>query len=99
MTGTHKLNQNNIKFHNLGLIVIDEEHSFGVQQKECVKALCTEVDISTLTATPIPRTLNMAQADVRDLSIISTPLAKRLAIKTCLYEYNKKIKNKKSNNA
>lgn len=89
--GTHKLIQNNIKFHDLGLIVIDEEHCFGVQQKERLKALRAEVDILTLTATPIPRTLNMALSGVRDLSIIGTPPAKRLSIKTFLYEYNKNI--------
>ncbi|HBZ92954.1 MAG TPA: transcription-repair coupling factor, partial [Pseudomonas sp.] len=68
--GTHKLLQDDVKFHNLGLVIIDEEHRFGVRQKEQLKALRSEVDILTLTATPIPRTLNMAVAGMRDLSII-----------------------------
>lgn len=80
--GTHKLIQKNVKFADLGLLIIDEEHRFGVQQKEKIKALRAEVDILTLTATPIPRTLNMALNGMRDLSIIATPPAKRLAIKT-----------------
>ena len=80
--GTHKLLQKDIKFADLGLLIIDEEHRFGVQQKEKIKALRAEVDILTLTATPIPRTLNMALNGMRDLSIIATPPAKRLAIKT-----------------
>lgn len=80
--GTHKLIQKDVKFDDLGLLIIDEEHRFGVQQKEKIKALRAEVDILTLTATPIPRTLNMALNGMRDLSIIATPPAKRLAIKT-----------------
>lgn len=80
--GTHKLIQKDVKFADLGLLIIDEEHRFGVQQKEKIKALRAEVDILTLTATPIPRTLNMALNGMRDLSIIATPPAKRLAIKT-----------------
>jgi transcription-repair coupling factor (superfamily II helicase) len=91
LIGTHKLLQPSIVFKDLGLIIIDEEHRFGVQQKEKMKALRAEVDILTLTATPIPRTLNMALSDVRDLSIIQTPPARRLAIKTFLYEYEKNI--------
>ena len=86
--GTHKLVQEGIRFHNLGLVVIDEEHRFGVRQKERLKALRSEVDILSMTATPIPRTLNMAMAQIRDLSIISTPPAKRLAIKTLVREFN-----------
>ena len=82
LVGTHKLIQGDIKFPNLGLLVIDEEHRFGVQQKERLKSLRAEVDILTLTATPIPRTLNMAMGGVRDLSIIATPPAKRLSVKT-----------------
>lgn len=85
--GTHKLIQSDVKFYNLGLLIIDEEHRFGVRQKERLKALRAEVDILTLTATPIPRTLNMALSDVRDLSIIGTPPAKRLAVKTFVHEY------------
>ena len=82
VVGTHKLIQKDVKFHDLGLLIIDEEHRFGVQQKERLKALRADVDILTLTATPIPRTLNMALSGMRDLSIIATPPAKRLAIKT-----------------
>jgi len=82
LIGTHKLLQSSVKFNNLGLLVIDEEHRFGVRQKERLKALRSEVDILTLTATPIPRTLNMAISGMRDLSIITTPPARRLAIRT-----------------
>jgi transcription-repair coupling factor (superfamily II helicase) len=89
--GTHKLLQSEIKFKNLGLLVIDEEHRFGVRQKERIKALRTEIDILTLTATPIPRTLNMAFAGIRDLSLIATPPQRRLAIKTFITEYNQPI--------
>ncbi|NVJ59258.1 MAG: transcription-repair coupling factor [Gammaproteobacteria bacterium] len=89
--GTHKLIQGNIKFDNLGLVIIDEEHRFGVRQKEKLKALRAEVDILTLTATPIPRTLNMSLSGMRDLSIIATPPARRLAIKTFVREYNKPL--------
>jgi transcription-repair coupling factor (superfamily II helicase) len=80
--GTHKLLQGDIHFKNLGLVIIDEEHRFGVQQKERLKALRAEVDLLTLTATPIPRTLNMAMGHLRDLSIIATPPARRLSVKT-----------------
>ncbi len=80
--GTHKLLQKDIKFKNLGLLIIDEEHRFGVQQKERLKALRAQVDILTMTATPIPRTLNMAMNGIRDLSIIATPPARRLSVKT-----------------
>ncbi|MGD8812662.1 MAG: transcription-repair coupling factor, partial [Thioalkalispiraceae bacterium] len=86
--GTHKLLQKDVKYRNLGLVIIDEEHRFGVRQKETFKALRSEVDILTLTATPIPRTLNMAMSGMRDLSIIATPPAKRLAIKTFVSEWN-----------
>ncbi|MDB4837737.1 transcription-repair coupling factor [Marinomonas sp.] len=82
VVGTHKLIQSDIKFANLGLVIIDEEHRFGVKQKEQFKALRSEVDILTLTATPIPRTLNMSLSGIRDLSIIATPPAKRLSVKT-----------------
>ncbi|MBE9540149.1 MAG: transcription-repair coupling factor [Proteobacteria bacterium] len=88
LVGTHKLLQSNFKFHDLGLLVIDEEHRFGVKQKEAIKAMRTEVDILTLTATPIPRTLNMALGGMRDLSIIATPPAKRLSIKTFVREHD-----------
>ncbi len=86
--GTHKLIQDSIKFKNLGLVIIDEEHRFGVRQKEQFKKLRSEVDILTLTATPIPRTLNMAMSGLRDLSIIATPPAKRMAVKTFVSEWN-----------
>ncbi|MBQ8706713.1 MAG: transcription-repair coupling factor [Succinivibrionaceae bacterium] len=84
--GTHKLLSKKIKYKDLGLLIVDEEHRFGVQQKEVIKSLRTEVDILTLTATPIPRTLNMAFSGLRDLSLITTPPARRLAIKTFLHQ-------------
>src|ERR1019366_1782772 len=80
--GTHKLLSNDVKFSRLGLVIIDEEHRFGVRQKEVLKALRAEVDVLTLTATPIPRTLGMALEGLRDFSIIATAPQKRLAIKT-----------------
>jgi transcription-repair coupling factor (superfamily II helicase) len=80
--GTHKLLSNDVKFSRLGLVIIDEEHRFGVRQKETLKALRAEVDVLTLTATPIPRTLGMALEGLRDFSIIATAPQKRLAIKT-----------------
>ncbi len=80
--GTHKLLSNDVKFSRLGLVIIDEEHRFGVRQKEALKALRAEVDVLTLTATPIPRTLGMALEGLRDFSIIATAPQKRLAIKT-----------------
>lgn len=86
--GTHKLLQDDVKFSNLGLVIIDEEHRFGVRQKEQLKTLRSEVDILTLTATPIPRTLNMAVAGMRDLSIIATPPARRLSVRTFVMEQN-----------
>ena len=89
LIGTHKLLQDDVKFTNLGLVIIDEEHRFGVRQKEQLKALRSEVDILTLTATPIPRTLNMAVAGMRDLSIIATPPARRLSVRTFVMEANK----------
>ncbi|MCY9801915.1 transcription-repair coupling factor [Vibrio scophthalmi] len=82
VVGTHKLLSNDIVFKDLGLLIVDEEHRFGVRQKEKMKAMRADVDILTLTATPIPRTLNMAMSGMRDLSIIATPPARRLAIKT-----------------
>lgn len=80
--GTHKLIQNNIKFKNLGLLIIDEEHRFGVKQKEHIKKFRSEVDVLCMTATPIPRTLNLSMAGIRDISLIASPPAKRLSIKT-----------------
>ncbi len=89
--GTHRLIQNDIKFKNLGLIIIDEEHRFGVRQKELLKAIRAEVDVLTLTATPIPRTLSMAMEGLREFSIISTPPQKRLSIKTFVNNYSEGI--------
>ena len=86
VVGTHKLFSKKIEFKNLGLLVVDEEHRFGVKQKEHIKAIKKDIDILTMTATPIPRTLNMAMANIRDISIIATPPAKRLAIKTFHHE-------------
>ncbi|MFT2090976.1 transcription-repair coupling factor [Paraglaciecola sp. 2405UD69-4] len=91
VVGTHTLLQEKLKFNDLGLVIIDEEHRFGVRQKEKFKALRADVDILTLTATPIPRTLNMALSGMRDLSIIATPPAKRLPIKTFVQQRSKDL--------
>ncbi|SFM92255.1 transcription-repair coupling factor [Izhakiella capsodis] len=88
LIGTHKLLQSDIKWRDLGLLIVDEEHRFGVRHKERIKAMRADVDILTLTATPIPRTLNMAMSGIRDLSIIATPPARRLAVKTFVREYD-----------
>jgi transcription-repair coupling factor (superfamily II helicase) len=85
--GTHKMLQHTVRFKNLGLVIIDEEHRFGVRDKERLKALRTEVDVLTLTATPIPRTMNMALGGLRDLSMITTPPTERLAVKTFVTEW------------
>ena len=82
IVGTHRLLQPDVKFKDLGLVIVDEEQRFGVRQKEALKALRANVHLLTLTATPIPRTLNMAMAGLRDLSIIATPPANRLAVQT-----------------
>ena len=82
IVGTHKLLQSDVKFKNLGLVIVDEEQRFGVRQKEQLKKLRAEVDLLTMTATPIPRTLNMAMAGLRDLSLIATPPAHRSAVRT-----------------
>ena len=89
--GTHKLLNENIRFKDLGLLVIDEEHRFGVRQKERMKSFRSQVNILTLTATPIPRTLNMAMSSIRDLSIIATPPAKRLSINTFVHNHENRI--------
>jgi transcription-repair coupling factor (superfamily II helicase) len=89
--GTHKLLQSSVKFKSLGLLIIDEEHRFGVTQKERIRSMRAEIDLLALTATPIPRTLNMALASIRDLSIIATPPARRLSVKTFVREYNKSL--------
>lgn len=86
--GTHKLLQDDVRFMQLGLLIVDEEHRFGVRHKERIKALQADVDSLSMTATPIPRTLNMALSGMQDISIIATPPARRLAIKTFLVEQN-----------
>jgi transcription-repair coupling factor (superfamily II helicase) len=88
VVGTHRLLQGNVRFKQLGLVILDEEHRFGVKDKERLKALRAEVDVLTLTATPIPRTLNMAMGGLRDLSLITTPPAARLAIKTFVTQWD-----------
>ncbi len=88
IVGTHRLLQPGVRFKDLGLLIIDEEHRFGVRDKERLRALRAEVDVLTLTATPIPRTLNMALGGLRDLSLISTPPAGRLSIKTFVSEWS-----------
>jgi transcription-repair coupling factor (superfamily II helicase) len=85
--GTHKLLHGDVRFKRLGLVIVDEEHRFGVKDKERLKRLRAEVDMLTLTATPIPRTLNMTLGGLRDLSIIATPPADRLAVKTFVGEW------------
>ncbi len=89
--GTHMLLSRDVKFADLGLAIIDEEHRFGVRQKESLKALRAEIDVLTLTATPIPRTLSMSMSGVRELSIIATPPAKRLAIKTFIHSRQRSV--------
>jgi transcription-repair coupling factor (superfamily II helicase) len=88
VVATHRLLQGDVKFKDLGLIIVDEEHRFGVRDKERLKALRADVDVLTLTATPIPRTLNMAMGGLRDLSLITTPPAERLAVQTFVIEWN-----------
>ncbi len=89
--GTHRLLQEDVRFHKLGLVIVDEEHRFGVRHKERLKNLRAEVDLLTLTATPIPRTLNMSLAGLRDLSIIATPPTGRLSIKTFVAEWDRAL--------
>ena len=88
LIGTHKLLSPDVRFKNLGLLIIDEEHRFGVRQKEQLKKLRANVDVLTMTATPIPRTLNMSLSGLRDLSIIATPPQRRLAVKTFVSQWN-----------
>ncbi|HEX7030510.1 MAG TPA: transcription-repair coupling factor [Gammaproteobacteria bacterium] len=88
VVGTHGLLSNKVKFADLGLVIVDEEQRFGVRHKEQLKKLRAEVDVLTLTATPIPRTLNMSLAGIRDLSIIATPPEERLSVKTFVSEWN-----------
>jgi len=89
--GTHKILQKDVKFKRLGLVIVDEEHRFGVRQKEALKALRAEVDVLTLTATPIPRTLAMSLEGLRDLSVIATAPERRLAIRTFVTPYSQGI--------
>ncbi len=89
--GTHKLLQSDVRFANLGLVIIDEEHRFGVRQKERLKRLRAEVDVLTLTATPIPRTLAMSLEGIRDFSVIATAPQRRLAIKTFVTPWSRGI--------
>ncbi|MEX0707413.1 MAG: transcription-repair coupling factor [Woeseia sp.] len=86
--GTHRLLQHTRDFKNVGLVIVDEEHRFGVRHKEAIKSLRSEVDVLTLTATPIPRTLNMALGGLREMSLITTPPAERLAVRTFVSEWN-----------
>ncbi|MEE8287981.1 MAG: transcription-repair coupling factor [Nitrosomonadaceae bacterium] len=89
--GTHKLIQKSVQFKNLGLVIIDEEHRFGVRQKDQLKNLRSEVDVLTLTATPIPRTLSMSLEGLRDFSVITTAPQRRLAIKTFVSRFSKGV--------
>ena len=86
--GTHRLLTHTKDFKDVGLVIVDEEHRFGVRHKEAIKSLRSEIDVLTLTATPIPRTLNMTLGGLRDMSLITTPPAERLAIKTFVSEWN-----------
>jgi transcription-repair coupling factor (superfamily II helicase) len=86
--GTHRLLQHTKDIKDVGLVIIDEEHRFGVRHKEAIKSLRSQVDVLTLTATPIPRTLNMALGGIRDMSLITTPPSERLAVKTFVTEWN-----------
>ncbi|MCH8179606.1 MAG: transcription-repair coupling factor [Proteobacteria bacterium] len=91
VVGTHKLLSESVKFKRLGLLIIDEEHRFGVRHKEAIKAMRADIDVLTLTATPIPRTLGMAMEGLRDLSVIATAPQRRLAIKTFVRSENSSI--------
>jgi transcription-repair coupling factor (superfamily II helicase) len=86
--GTHRLLQHTRDFKNVGLVIVDEEHRFGVRHKEAIRSLRSEIDVLTLTATPIPRTLNMSLGGLREMSLITTPPAERLAVKTFVSEWN-----------
>ncbi len=91
LIGTHRMLQRDIQFKNLGLLVVDEEQRFGVMHKERLKELCKDVDVLTMTATPIPRTLNMAMVGVRDMSVIETPPEYRHPVKTYLESYRDEV--------
>src|SRR5699024_10400182 len=86
--GTHRLLSKDVDFYRLGLLVLDEEQRFGVEHKEKIKALKTSVDVLTLSATPIPRTLHMALSGIRDISTITTPPVERMAVETFVVEEN-----------
>ncbi|MFN9965542.1 MAG: DEAD/DEAH box helicase, partial [Lysobacteraceae bacterium] len=88
IVGTHRLLQEDVKFKDVSLVIVDEEQRFGVRQKEALKAMRAEVHLLTLTATPMPRTLNMAMSGLRDLSIIATPPAHRLAVQTFIAQWD-----------
>src|SRR5262249_55846642 len=89
--GTHRLLQKDVEFKDLGLVIIDEEHRFGVAHKERLKKLRSQVDVVSLTATPIPRTMHMSLIGIRDLSIIETPPLDRLAIQTYVTRYDERV--------
>jgi len=89
--GTHRLLQHTKAFKDIGLVIIDEEHRFGVRNKEAIRTLRSHVDVLTLTATPIPRTLNMAMGGIRDMSLMTTPPAERLSVKTFVGEWNEVV--------
>ncbi len=91
VVGTHRLLSRDVRFHDLGLLVVDEEQRFGVTHKERLKELRTQVDVLTLTATPIPRTLQMAMGGLREISIIATPPADRLAIRTFVCRFDRDL--------
>lgn len=89
--GTHRLLSDDVKFYDLGLLVIDEEHRFGVKDKEKIKMLKKNIDVLSMTATPIPRTINMSLSGIRDMSIIYDPPINRKAVKTYILEYDKEV--------
>src|SRR5207247_707756 len=91
LIGTHRLLQKDVEFKDLGLVIVDEEHRFGVVHKERLKKLRQLVDVVSLTATPIPRTLHMSLVGIRDLSIIETPPVDRLAIQTYVTRYDEQV--------
>ena len=91
MVGTHRLLSRDVQFHDLGLLVVDEEQRFGVAHKERIKQLRRKVDVLTLTATPIPRTLNMSLMGIRDMSVIETPPKDRLSIQTNVVKFDTEV--------
>ena len=91
IVGTHRLLGKDVKFKDLGLLIIDEEHRFGVSHKETIKHMKTKVDVLTLTATPIPRTLHMSLTGIRDMSLLETPPEERMPVKTYVTPYDDSI--------